>query len=58
MRMAPLFIVTVPEKDAPVVAPVTRSVAAMVMVSGLSDAVPAAVTAQAPVMGNVYTAPP
>jgi len=58
MRIAPLLMVTVPVKDAPETAPVTRSVAAIVMVIGLPDARPAAVTVQAPVIAKVYTVPP
>ena len=58
MRIAPLLMVTVPVKDAPETAPVTRSVAAIVRVIGLPDALPAGVTMHAPVMANVYTAPP
>ena len=58
MRIAPLLIVTVPVKDAPDTAPVTRSVAAIVRVRGLPDALPAGVTMQAPVMLNVATDPP
>ena len=58
MRIAPLLMVTVPVKDAPDTAPVTRSVAAIVIVSGLPEASPAGVTVQEPVMANVYTAPP
>jgi len=58
MRMAPLSIVTVPVYVKPEAAPATRSVAAIVMVSGLPDARPAAVTVQAPVIAKVYTVPP
>ena len=57
MRMAPLLMVTVPVKDAPDVAPATKSVAAIVTVSGLPDDSPAGVTMQDPVMLNVATAP-
>jgi len=58
MRMAPLLMVTVPVKAAPDTAPVTRSVAAIVMVRGLPDALPAGVTIHPPVMANVATDPP